>query len=65
VATSLPHLAGLPLDAARGDQTPLPENQQSEVGTSEGTRHGMKVRDVVRLLLNDGWVQVSQKGSHR
>jgi predicted RNA binding protein YcfA (HicA-like mRNA interferase family) len=25
----------------------------------------MKVRDVVRLLLNDGWVQVSQKGSHR
>jgi predicted RNA binding protein YcfA (HicA-like mRNA interferase family) len=25
----------------------------------------MKVRDIVRLLTNDGWVQVSQKGSHR
>jgi predicted RNA binding protein YcfA (HicA-like mRNA interferase family) len=25
----------------------------------------MKVRDVVRLLTDDGWVQVSQKGSHR
>lgn len=25
----------------------------------------MKVRDVVRRLVEDGWVQVSQKGSHR
>lgn len=25
----------------------------------------MKVRDVIRLLADDGWVQVSQKGSHR
>ena len=25
----------------------------------------MKVRDVMRLLTNDGWEQVSQKGSHR
>jgi len=25
----------------------------------------MKVRDVVRLLMDDGWIQVSQKGSHR
>ena len=25
----------------------------------------MKVRDVIRRLLDDGWVQVSQKGSHR
>ena len=25
----------------------------------------MKVRDVIRLLTSDGWVQVSQKGSHR
>jgi predicted RNA binding protein YcfA (HicA-like mRNA interferase family) len=25
----------------------------------------MKVRDVIRLLTDDGWVQVSQKGSHR
>lgn len=25
----------------------------------------MKVRDVIRLLTNDGWVQVSQRGSHR
>jgi predicted RNA binding protein YcfA (HicA-like mRNA interferase family) len=25
----------------------------------------MKVRDVVRLLIRDGWVQTSQKGSHR
>lgn len=25
----------------------------------------MKVRDVIRLLMDDGWVQVSQKGSHR
>lgn len=25
----------------------------------------MKVRDVVRLLVNDGWEQVAQKGSHR
>lgn len=26
---------------------------------------GMKVRDVIRRLNEDGWVQVSQKGSHR
>ena len=26
---------------------------------------GMKVRDVIRRLIEDGWVQVSQKGSHR
>jgi predicted RNA binding protein YcfA (HicA-like mRNA interferase family) len=26
---------------------------------------GIKVRDVVRRLIDDGWVQVSQKGSHR
>ena len=25
----------------------------------------MKVRDVLRLLADDGWVQVAQKGSHR
>jgi predicted RNA binding protein YcfA (HicA-like mRNA interferase family) len=25
----------------------------------------MKVRDVIRRLVDDGWVQVSQKGSHR
>jgi predicted RNA binding protein YcfA (HicA-like mRNA interferase family) len=25
----------------------------------------MKVRDVIRLLEEDGWVQVAQKGSHR
>jgi predicted RNA binding protein YcfA (HicA-like mRNA interferase family) len=25
----------------------------------------MKVRDVIRLLTTDGWVQESQKGSHR
>ena len=25
----------------------------------------MKVRDVVRLLYQDGWEQESQKGSHR
>jgi predicted RNA binding protein YcfA (HicA-like mRNA interferase family) len=25
----------------------------------------MKVRDVIRLLAHDGWVQVAQKGSHR
>ena len=25
----------------------------------------MKVREVIRLLGDDGWVQVSQKGSHR
>ena len=25
----------------------------------------MKVWDVIRLLVKDGWVQVSQKGSHR
>ncbi len=25
----------------------------------------MKVRDVIRLLEKDGWVQVAQKGSHR
>lgn len=25
----------------------------------------MKVRDVIRLLAGDGWVQVAQKGSHR
>ncbi len=25
----------------------------------------MKVRDVLRLLNDNGWVQVAQKGSHR
>jgi predicted RNA binding protein YcfA (HicA-like mRNA interferase family) len=25
----------------------------------------MKVRDVIRVLTDDGWLQVSQKGSHR
>lgn len=25
----------------------------------------MKVGDVLRLLADDGWVQVAQKGSHR
>jgi predicted RNA binding protein YcfA (HicA-like mRNA interferase family) len=25
----------------------------------------MKVRDVIRRLTEDGWVQVSQRGSHR
>jgi predicted RNA binding protein YcfA (HicA-like mRNA interferase family) len=25
----------------------------------------MKVRDVIRRLRDEGWVQVSQKGSHR
>lgn len=25
----------------------------------------MKVRDVIRLLALDGWVQVRQRGSHR
>jgi predicted RNA binding protein YcfA (HicA-like mRNA interferase family) len=25
----------------------------------------MKVRDVIRLLEDDGWSQISQKGSHR
>jgi predicted RNA binding protein YcfA (HicA-like mRNA interferase family) len=25
----------------------------------------MKVRDVIRRLVDDGWAQVSQKGSHR
>jgi len=25
----------------------------------------MKVRDVVRLIEDDGWYQVTQKGSHR
>ena len=25
----------------------------------------MKVRDVIKLIEEDGWYQVSQKGSHR
>jgi predicted RNA binding protein YcfA (HicA-like mRNA interferase family) len=25
----------------------------------------MKVRDVIRLLEQDGWIKVSQRGSHR
>ena len=25
----------------------------------------MKVRDVIRRLTDDGWVKVTQKGSHR
>ncbi len=25
----------------------------------------MKVRDVLKLIRDDGWVQVAQKGSHR
>jgi predicted RNA binding protein YcfA (HicA-like mRNA interferase family) len=25
----------------------------------------MKVRDVIRRLTDDGWTQVSQRGSHR
>jgi predicted RNA binding protein YcfA (HicA-like mRNA interferase family) len=30
-----------------------------------GSEPGMKVRDVIRRLVDDGWVQVTQKGSHR
>jgi predicted RNA binding protein YcfA (HicA-like mRNA interferase family) len=26
---------------------------------------GMKVRDVIRLLEQDGWARIAQKGSHR
>jgi predicted RNA binding protein YcfA (HicA-like mRNA interferase family) len=26
---------------------------------------GMKVRDVLKLIEDDGWFQVTQKGSHR
>jgi predicted RNA binding protein YcfA (HicA-like mRNA interferase family) len=25
----------------------------------------MKVRDVIRLIENDGWIRIAQKGSHR
>ncbi len=25
----------------------------------------MKVRDVIRRLMDDGWIKVTQKGSHR
>lgn len=25
----------------------------------------MKIRDLIRLIEGDGWVQVAQKGSHR
>jgi predicted RNA binding protein YcfA (HicA-like mRNA interferase family) len=25
----------------------------------------MKVREIIRLLTEDGWVQTSQRGSHR
>ena len=25
----------------------------------------VKVRDIIKLLLDDGWYQVSQTGSHR
>jgi predicted RNA binding protein YcfA (HicA-like mRNA interferase family) len=25
----------------------------------------MKVREVIRRLIDDGWFQISQKGSHR
>ena len=25
----------------------------------------MNVRDLIRLIVKDGWVQVAQKGSHR
>ncbi|HEX5442823.1 MAG TPA: type II toxin-antitoxin system HicA family toxin [Pirellulales bacterium] len=25
----------------------------------------MKVRDIIRLLVDDGWKKTSQKGSHR
>jgi predicted RNA binding protein YcfA (HicA-like mRNA interferase family) len=27
--------------------------------------YGMKVRDVLKLIADDGWFQVAQKGSHR
>lgn len=26
---------------------------------------GLKVRDVIRLIQDDGWFQVRQRGSHR
>jgi predicted RNA binding protein YcfA (HicA-like mRNA interferase family) len=25
----------------------------------------MKIRDVLRILSDDGWIQVAQRGSHR
>jgi predicted RNA binding protein YcfA (HicA-like mRNA interferase family) len=27
--------------------------------------HGMKIRDIIAKLKEDGWYQVAQKGSHR
>ena len=30
-----------------------------------GSKEDMKVRDVLKLIEDDGWYQVTQKGSHR
>jgi predicted RNA binding protein YcfA (HicA-like mRNA interferase family) len=34
-----------------------------QISARNGSR--MKVRDVIRLLEEDGWMMVAQKGSHR
>jgi predicted RNA binding protein YcfA (HicA-like mRNA interferase family) len=30
-----------------------------------GVEGGMKVRDILRLIRDDGWYQADQRGSHR
>src|SRR5262249_24230436 len=45
---------------AESPRARLADNPYVPVGSP-----GMKLRDVIRMLTDDGWVKVSQKGSHR
>ena len=52
--------------AEPGGLAPLPLPLRVRVGVREDYRGGiMKVRDVLRILREDGWLEVRTRGSHR
>ena len=49
----------LEVAARRSRDRPGVESRQGPAGTL------MKIREIIKLLTDDGWFQVAQKGSHR
>lgn len=54
--------------ATGGDETPIGGHAHSGAASPRylpRAERGLKVRDVIRLIQEDGWFQVRQRGSHR
>jgi hypothetical protein len=47
-----------------GETNEAPTNEPG-LNVEQRRDRNMKVRDVMRMLANEGWVQVTQRGSHR